>query len=57
MNTNARKTAVVLSVFVFALGLSACNTIKGVGKDTQKAGEKIEAEADQHIDNDDNDRP
>jgi predicted small secreted protein len=24
------------------LGLSACNTVKGVGQDIQKAGEKIE---------------
>ncbi len=27
------------------LALSACNTIKGVGQDIQKAGEKIEGAA------------
>jgi predicted small secreted protein len=26
----------------FALSISGCNTIKGVGQDVQKAGEKIE---------------
>lgn len=27
---------------LFALSLAGCNTIKGVGQDVQKAGEKIE---------------
>ncbi|MDD5332223.1 MAG: entericidin A/B family lipoprotein [Rhodoferax sp.] len=30
---------IALSVFVF---LTGCNTVKGVGQDLQKAGEKIE---------------
>ncbi|MBK6728462.1 MAG: entericidin A/B family lipoprotein [Xanthomonadales bacterium] len=32
----------------FAAGLLACNTVKGVGKDLQKAGEKIEDSAEKH---------
>jgi predicted small secreted protein len=33
-------SAVVFALF--ALSLAGCNTIKGVGQDVQKAGEKIE---------------
>ena len=32
----------LITVFFLALTLSACNTLKGVGQDLQKAGEKIE---------------
>ena len=32
----------------FALGLSACNTVQGVGKDIKKAGETIEETAEKH---------
>lgn len=32
----------------FAFGLLACNTVKGVGKDIKKAGEKIEETADKN---------
>ncbi len=35
------KTMTLL-VVTTALLLSACNTVKGVGQDLQKAGEKIE---------------
>jgi predicted small secreted protein len=37
----------LITVFtlVLTLTLSACNTIKGVGQDLQKAGEKIEGAA------------
>lgn len=35
--------ATLLGAFV----LTACNTMEGVGKDTQAAGKKIEKEADQ----------
>lgn len=34
-----------IAAIALALGLSACNTIKGVGQDIQKAGEKIEGAA------------
>ena len=32
----------VLLVFAVALALSACNTIRGVGKDIEKGGEAIQ---------------
>jgi predicted small secreted protein len=37
----------LITVFTLALTLtlSACNTVKGVGQDLQKAGEKIEGAA------------
>ncbi len=39
------KVAFVLSLFVV---LPACNTVEGAGKDTQRAGEKIENTADRN---------
>ena len=33
-------TAAMISAFAFVVG--GCNTVQGVGKDVQKAGEKIE---------------
>lgn len=37
----------VLTIATSSLfGLSACNTVEGMGKDIQKAGEKIEDAAD-----------
>jgi predicted small secreted protein len=35
----------ILSAVVLALGLSACNTIRGIGQDIQKAGGVIEGAA------------
>ena len=32
----------------FAFSLMACNTVKGMGKDIKKAGEKIEETADKN---------
>jgi entericidin A len=34
------STAIVLAVFIAVA--AGCNTVQGVGKDVQKAGEKIE---------------
>jgi len=42
---NALKVAFVLSLFVV---LPACNTMEGAGKDTQRAGEKLENAADRN---------
>lgn len=53
MNTTIRNLSVLLLAAVFAFGLGACNTMSGLGKDTQKAGEKIEKEAERHTDDDD----
>ena len=36
------RLILVLSALALSLGLAACNTVKGVGQDLQKAGEKIE---------------
>jgi predicted small secreted protein len=42
---DALKVAFVLSLFVV---LPACNTMEGAGKDTQRAGEKMENAADRN---------
>ena len=42
MNLNIRKITAILLLAFFVLSTTACNTMAGVGKDTQKAGEKIE---------------
>ena len=41
MNTNSKKYLLLLALLMTILA-SACNTVAGVGKDTQKAGEVIE---------------
>ena len=37
-----KKLMALTVALAFALLASGCNTVKGVGKDVQKAGEKIE---------------
>jgi predicted small secreted protein len=37
-----------LVLATFAAGLMACNTVKGMGKDIKKAGEKIEETAEKN---------
>jgi len=39
------KKIAALFVLSLAFSLTACNTVKGVGQDLQKAGEKIEGAA------------
>ncbi len=39
------KTLVSLIAASFLLVLTGCNTVKGMGQDIQKAGEKIEGAA------------
>jgi predicted small secreted protein len=41
MNKNSRNIAMLLLILTLSI-VSACNTVAGVGKDTQKAGEAIE---------------
>ena len=36
------KTLISTLIFGFCFALTGCNTVKGVGQDIQKAGEKIE---------------
>lgn len=44
--TTITRTALLPILAILAtLSLSACNTIKGVGKDTEAVGEKIQEEA------------
>lgn len=40
-----RKTMILLAL---ALGLAACNTVKGVGQDVKKAGDTVEDTAKEH---------
>jgi len=35
----------IIALLITAFGLSACNTIEGLGKDLSKAGDKIEEAA------------
>jgi predicted small secreted protein len=40
-----KKLFTVFAVVASVLGLQACNTVEGVGKDISKAGDKIEEAA------------
>jgi entericidin B len=37
-----KKFIAILSVLVTTLGASACNTMKGVGQDVERGGEKVQ---------------
>jgi predicted small secreted protein len=37
-----KKLFAILSLGLFVIGLSGCNTIKGVGQDVEKGGEKVQ---------------
>jgi predicted small secreted protein len=41
-----KKLASVVLLVSFALSLSACNTMAGIGKDVEKAGEAVQDAAD-----------
>jgi predicted small secreted protein len=40
-----KKAALVMMIIVFCFALTGCNTMKGLGKDLKRAGEKIEKKA------------
>lgn len=40
-----KRFVVLLMMSLFSIGLSACNTVAGAGKDVQKVGEKVEDKA------------
>lgn len=40
-----KKMLSVLGILMFSLSLSACNTVKGVGKDVERGGEKVQGAA------------
>lgn len=48
MNATFRQTCIFLLFGALALAVGACNTMRGVGKDTEQAGKKIQQEADEH---------
>jgi predicted small secreted protein len=52
MNTMIRPFATLLLLAFLIGGLSACNTIRGVGQDTEAAGKAIEDEANRQSDYD-----
>lgn len=56
MKSIFQKISVVLMLAAFVLGTTGCHTMAGVGKDTQKAGEKIEKEAERHTDDKDDNK-
>ena len=41
-----KKIAAMMAAVAMLMGLAACNTVAGVGKDVQKAGDGIENAAD-----------
>ena len=42
-----KRMIILMLLAMFSTGtLTACNTVKGVGKDVQKAGDKVEEAAD-----------
>jgi predicted small secreted protein len=40
-----KKLMTITGMFILALGLGACNTMKGAGKDIERSGEKIQGAA------------
>lgn len=46
MKSITRAISAILLLGSLVLALGACNTLKGVGKDTEKAGEAIQRGAD-----------
>lgn len=48
MKTHPIKLAAVFALLIGMLTFSGCNTVKGAGKDVEKAGEGIQNSADKH---------
>lgn len=40
-----KKIISILGILMFSVGLSACNTMKGIGKDVERGGEKVQDSA------------
>ena len=40
-----RKSVIVIAALAAALGLSACNTVEGAGKDVSSAGKAVSSTA------------
>ena len=43
-----KKIVSFFSILAFTLGLAACNTMSGRGKDIERGGEKIQGSADKN---------
>lgn len=43
-----KKIISVLSVLIVTVGLTACNTMSGFGRDVEKGGEKIQGSAERN---------
>lgn len=43
-----KKIISVLSVLIVTVGLTACNTMSGFGKDVERGGEKIQGSAERN---------
>lgn len=37
-----KKLIAILSVLIFSMELTACNTFKGFGRDVERGGEKVQ---------------
>jgi predicted small secreted protein len=43
-----KKIISVLSILMVTIGLSACNTMSGFGKDVERGGEKVQGAAEKN---------
>lgn len=43
-----KKIISIFSILAFTLGLAACNTMSGMGKDIERGGEKIQGSAEKN---------
>lgn len=43
-----KKMISILGILMVTLGLSACNTMQGMGKDIERGGEKVQGAADRN---------
>jgi predicted small secreted protein len=50
-----RNVLLIGTALIAMLVLGACNTMRGVGKDTEAVGDKIQDEAEQHMDDEEKD--
>jgi len=48
MNTSRTKAIAALGLVLIAFVFSACQTMEGAGKDIERAGEKIQDNAERH---------
>ncbi len=48
MNRHLRTLCSLILLSITLVGVTACNTVKGAGKDVEKAGEEIQEAAERH---------